>query len=76
MQFRIARHTKQIDKITTFYTRIFNLEILREFHNHNGYDGIFIGKPNLDWHLEFTTTHKEVNHYFDEDDCLVFYPTT
>ncbi len=76
MQFRVARHTNQINEIKDFYTKVLNFEILGEFQNHNGYDGIFIGKPDLDWHLEFTTTHENVDHYFDEDDCLVFYPTT
>ncbi len=76
MQLRIARHTNKIEEIKIFYTTILNLEILGEFQKHNGYDGIFIGKPTFDWHLEFITTHEDVNHQFDEDDCLVFYPTT
>ena len=74
MQFRIARHTNKIEEISEFYTKIIGLEILGNFKNHYNYDGIFIGKPHKDWHLEFTTTHEEVNHQFDEDDCLVFYP--
>ena len=74
MQFRVARHTNKIEKISEFYTKIIGLEILGNFKNHSNYDGIFIGKPYKDWHLEFTTTHEEVNHQFDEDDCLVFYP--
>ena len=74
MQFRVARHTNKIEEISEFYTKIIGLEILGDFKNHSNYDGIFIGKPYKDWHLEFTTTHEEVNHQFDEDDCLVFYP--
>ena len=74
MQFRVARHTNKIEEISEFYTKIIGLEILGNFKNHSNYDGIFIGKPHKDWHLEFTTTHEEVNHQFDEDDCLVFYP--
>jgi hypothetical protein len=26
--------------------------------------------------LEFTQSTEQVEHTFDEDDCLVFYPTT
>lgn len=74
MQFRVARHTNQIKEVETFYTKIMNLEILGDFKNHNGYDGVFIGKTDSNWHLEFTTTNENVNHKFDEDDCLVFYP--
>lgn len=74
MEFRVARHTNQLDEIRRFYTTIFEFEILGEFKNHNNYDGIFIGKPHFDWHLEFTTSNEDANHHFDEDDCLVFYP--
>ena len=76
MQLRIARDTNKIEEIKIFYTIILNLEILGEFQKHDGYDGVFIGKPTFDWHLEFTTTHEDVDHQFDEDDCLVFYPAT
>ncbi|WP_312553569.1 VOC family protein [Empedobacter brevis] len=76
MQFRSARHTNRIKEIETFYTKILNLDILGDFKNHNGYDGLFIGKANTDWHLEFTTSSDDVNHQFDKDDCLVFYPET
>ena len=76
MNFRIARHTNKIKKITAFYINILNLEILGSFTNHNNYDGVFIGKENLDWHLEFTTSDELAKHQFDDDDILVFYPTT
>lgn len=76
MNFRIARHTNKIKEISEFYTNILNLEILGSFTNHSNYDGVFIGKKNLDWHLEFTTSEEPAEHNFDEDDILVFYPTT
>ena len=38
--------------------------------------GFFIGKENLEWHLEFTTSDELAEHQFDDDDILVFYPTT
>ena len=46
------------------------------FTNHDNYDGVFIGKENLDWHLEFTASDELAKHQFDDDDILVFYPTT
>ena len=76
MNFRIARHTNKIKKITDFYINILNLEILGSFTNHDNYDGVFIGKGKLDWHLEFTTSDELAEHQFDDDDILVFYPTT
>lgn len=76
MIFRIARHTNDLEKIRNFYTKIIGLNFLREFKNHNGYNGIFLGREGLDWHLEFTTSKEKVDHVFNEDDCLVFYPLT
>lgn len=40
------------------------------------YDGILVGKPNLDWHFEFTQSTENANHQFDEDDVIVLYPET
>ena len=74
MILRIARHTNRIKEITQFYTGVIGLEIIGQFENHDGYDGIFIGKKNLGWHLEFTTSATAAAHIFDEDDLLVFYP--
>lgn len=76
MILRIARHTNNLEKIKSFYTTILGFELLGSFENHANYNGIFIGKPNLDWHLEFTQSVDKVNHHFDEDDILVLYPET
>jgi hypothetical protein len=76
MKFRFARHTNNLENLTTFYTQILGLEILGGFKNHNNYDGVFIGKQNLDWHLEFTQSNEIVEFKFNEDDILVFYPET
>jgi hypothetical protein len=76
MQFRVARHTNRIVQLTDFYVQVIGLENLGAFKNHSGYDGVFIGKENSDWHLEFTQTNETVDHKFDDDDILVFYPAT
>jgi catechol 2,3-dioxygenase-like lactoylglutathione lyase family enzyme len=74
MNLRVARHTNDLEKIKTFYIDILGFSLLGGFENHNNYDGVFIGKPNLDWHFEFTTSNDKANHYFDEDDILILYP--
>jgi catechol 2,3-dioxygenase-like lactoylglutathione lyase family enzyme len=74
MKLRIARHTNKIEEITKFYTEVIGLEIIGRFSNHDGYDGVFFGKNNLDWHLEFTTSEDAAAHIWDEDDLIVFYP--
>ncbi|MFE3867741.1 VOC family protein [Flavobacterium sp. LS2P90] len=76
MKLRIARHTNDLEKIKSFYIDILGLELLGTFDNHDNYNGVFIGKPNLDWHLEFTKSNDLANHTFDEDDILVFYTET
>ena len=50
--------------------------MLGSFENHNGYNGAFLGKPNENWHLEFTQSDVKANPTFDDDDILVFYPNT
>jgi len=76
LKFRLARHTNRLDQLKDFYVNLIGLSVLGEFKNHSGYDGVFIGNANLDWHLEFTQTGELVDHKFDEDDILVFYPET
>lgn len=76
MNLRVARHTNNLEKIKSFYIDILGFELLGSFKNHDNYDGIFIGKPDLDWHFEFTTSNEKANHSFDEDDILVLYPET
>lgn len=76
MIFRIARHTNDLKKVHEFYVDILGLEKIGGFVNHNGYDGIFIGRTGLNWHLEFTKSNVVPDHVFDEDDILVFYPET
>lgn len=73
MTFRYARHTSNLDRIEKFYTEIVGLEKLGEFKNHDKYDGIFLGLPDLNWHLEFTVSDQQPTNKFDEDDLLVFY---
>lgn len=74
MHLRVARHTENLDKALDFYCGILGLEKLGGFTGHDGYDGIFIGMPGSDWHLEFTVSEEKPVHKLDEDDIIVFYP--
>ena len=73
MKFRIARHTTDLHKISSFYQDILELHKLGEFNGHQNYDGVFLGFEGLSWHLEFTVSNELSNHKPDEDDLLVFY---
>ena len=74
MKLRFARHTNNLEKNKSFYIDVLGLELLGSFENHNNYDGIFLGKLNLNWHLEFTKSDEIVKFNFNEEDYLVFYP--
>lgn len=74
MTFRFARHTNNLEQIKFFYIDILGFELLGGFENHNGYDGIFIGRANENWHLEFTKSEEIVHFNFNDDDIIVFYP--
>jgi len=76
MTFRFARHTNNLEQLKSFYINILGLELLGGFENHNGYDGVFIGKSNENWHLEFTKSDEIVTFNFGEEDIIVFYPNT
>lgn len=73
MIFRTARHTNNLVAIIDFYCRVIGLEVLGSFEDHDGYDGVFIGRKEQNWHLEFTTSNDNASHVFDDDDILVFY---
>jgi hypothetical protein len=55
---------------------VLGMEILGDFKNHNGYDGVFLGKKNENWHLEFTKSEEIISFNFGDEDILVFYPNT
>lgn len=76
MKFRYARHTTDLNCIIAFYTEIAGLKRLGGFNDHSGYDGVFLGFDNMDWHLEFTVSNYKSQSTFDEDDALVFYVTS
>ena len=76
MTFRYARHTNNLEQLKSLYIEVMGLELLGGFENHNGYDGVFIGKQEENWHLEFTQSDEIANHTFDDDDLLIFYPSS
>jgi hypothetical protein len=74
MTFRFARHTNNLEQIKSFYIDVLGFQLLSGFENHIGYDGIFIGRANENWHLEFTKSEEIVHFNFNDDDIIVFYP--
>ena len=74
MEFRSARHTNNLKLIKEFYTKIIGLKVLFTFKNHNNYSGVFIGKQDHNWYLEFTTSKNKAEHEFDSRMYWFFIP--
>jgi catechol 2,3-dioxygenase-like lactoylglutathione lyase family enzyme len=54
-QVRIARPTDRLADVERFYTQALGLPVIYRFEDHTGYDGVMIGLPDTDYHLEFTS---------------------
>lgn len=55
MQVRFARHTDRLEEVIGFYRDGIGLPELGRFEGHDAYDGVFLGLPGTDAHLEFTS---------------------
>lgn len=51
---RVARPTDDIDALLAFYRDGLGLAVLYRFEDHDGFDGVMVGRENAPWHLEFT----------------------
>lgn len=54
-QVRFARPTDRLNEVVHFYRDGLGLPELFRFEEHAGYDGIILGLPDAEYHLEFTT---------------------
>lgn len=74
VQVRIARPTDQLEAVVRFYADGLGLQVLTSFTGHAGYDGVMLGLPGRDYHLEFTQhEHGSPCPAPSEDNLLVFY---
>lgn len=71
---RVARPTDRLDDVVRFYTDGLGLQILYQFENHDGFDGVMVGIPGESYHLEFTH-HRghSVGRAPTQDHLIVFY---
>lgn len=74
LKIRIARPTSRLEDVVAFYTAGLGLRELSRFENHDGYDGVMIGLPGWQHHLEFTR-HPGITDCDapTKDNLLVFY---
>ncbi|HEY1047696.1 MAG TPA: VOC family protein [Bacteroidia bacterium] len=73
-QFRVARPSHSLSEIKKFYVEGLGLPMVGEFNGHEGINGLMLGLPDTQYHLEFTE-HGEGHSYPppSEDNLLVFY---
>jgi catechol 2,3-dioxygenase-like lactoylglutathione lyase family enzyme len=74
VHLRIARPTDDLPAVVKFYCDGLGFEVLYEFQDHDGFDGVMVGRKGAAYHLEFT---RKVGHKArqapTEDNLLVFY---
>ncbi|KAA0023949.1 VOC family protein [Antrihabitans cavernicola] len=54
-QIRISRPTDRLDAVIGFYETDLGLLRIGDFVDHAGWDGVMLGLPGTDVHLEFTS---------------------
>jgi len=71
---RVARPTDDLAAVVRFYRDGLGLDVLYEFTNHDGFDGVMLGRKGARYHLEFV---RKAGHRAGtaptEDNLLVFY---
>ncbi len=71
---RVARPTNDLVAVIRFYVSDLGLEIIDSFTDHQGFDGVMIGVPGADWHLEFTCCQgHDAGRAPTQDNLLVLY---
>ena len=73
-KLRVARPTDNLEALIRFYRDGLGLEILYRFENHDGFDGVMLGRPGAPYHFEFTHAHgHSAGRAPTQDNLLIFY---
>ncbi len=71
---RIAHPSRSLQASAGFYTRAFGLEVLERFTDHEGFDGVILGRAGWPYHLELThRSEHPVSPRPTAEDLLVLY---
>jgi catechol 2,3-dioxygenase-like lactoylglutathione lyase family enzyme len=71
---RVARPTDDLDALLPFYQQGLGLKILYRFEDHDGFDGVMLGREGAPYHFEFTRAHgHKAGRAPTPDNLLVFY---
>ena len=73
-KFRVARPTDRLEDVVRFYADGLGLSRLDSFEDHDGFDGVMLGIPGAEYHLEFTRKRGHgAGRAPTQDNLLVFY---
>jgi catechol 2,3-dioxygenase-like lactoylglutathione lyase family enzyme len=71
---RIARPSDDLDALLAFYRDGLGLELLYRFEDHDGFDGVMLGRPGAPYHFEFTRAKGHTAGMAPtRDNLIVFY---
>lgn len=71
---RVARPTDDVDALLPFYRDGLGFDILFRFVDHDGFDGVMLGRRGAPYHFEFTKAHgHRAGRAPTQDNLLVFY---
>jgi len=73
-RLRVARPTDQLDEVVRFYKDGLGFDVLDQFADHDGFDGVMLGHEDAAYHLEFTRKRgHSAGRAPTQDNLLVFY---
>lgn len=73
-QLRIARPVSALERSVAMYREGLGLREIGRFEDHEGFDGVMLGGPGLDYHFEFTHCRSHpVAPTPTPEDLVVFY---
>jgi catechol 2,3-dioxygenase-like lactoylglutathione lyase family enzyme len=71
---RVARPTDNLEALLRFYEQGLGLSVLHRFEDHDGFDGVMLGRADAPYHFEFTAKRGHaVGRAPTPDNLLVFY---
>jgi catechol 2,3-dioxygenase-like lactoylglutathione lyase family enzyme len=71
---RVARPANDLDAVLRFYKDGLGLQELHRFENHDGFDGVMLGRPGEPYHFEFTRAHgHDAGRAPTKDNLVIFY---
>ena len=71
---RVARPPDDLAAVVRFYRDGLGLDVLYEFRDHEGFDGVMLGRRGAGYHLEFTRREgHRAGRAPTADNLLVFY---